>query len=314
MIRPGFTRRGLLGLFPAAFAHRRTASGSEPEPLPIDRLLAEYGGGATAVAYQRYRVHATVNVLSIPVWSRRDVSGACITVEERGADGPAAVVLQFAAGSWPEQAGGLNRLGVMQEVVVSRGRQWREAAYLGFITGSNERNYEESRRAIDKGAGRTAGYVASQGTAGSNSEGSTCRIDLPSSYNWTDWREVALRVRSALATGVPLPAYDPPEGAATFLYTVRAAMLDPRPRLESVFVHNGKTHSFRTEKSPIHNRPGRLRLRGAIRSEAGQTSSFQLWFDKGSTLPSRIEYSPRSFLHLALSTTSGSMSRPLRCF
>ena len=80
------------------------------------------GGTGTRPAYRHfsfrhYRATAYINLLSITIFSRADVGGGYASVEETGEGGREQVVLKFVSGSSPERAHGLNRLGLMQEVV-----------------------------------------------------------------------------------------------------------------------------------------------------------------------------------------------------
>jgi hypothetical protein len=76
---------------------------------------------------KRYRIDATIVVFGIPVYTRTGVGGGFARVEER--DGERR--LQFAAGSWPAQARGLNRLGFVEERASETG-----SSYFGFMTAS----------------------------------------------------------------------------------------------------------------------------------------------------------------------------------
>ena len=74
------------------------------------------------VLEQNYRADATILLFSFPLYTRSDVGGAVALVEERKQDDNSILSFEFAAGSAPERARGLNRLGYFQEIVVQKPR------------------------------------------------------------------------------------------------------------------------------------------------------------------------------------------------
>ncbi len=114
------SRRNLLWLVAASFL--RTARASQS------------GTGARTNTWQRrYRASATITLLSFPIVSKNDVGSGFILIEE--ADRTKAI--QFGAGSYPENARGLNRLGFIQERVVEKDPgALSECAYFAFMTTS----------------------------------------------------------------------------------------------------------------------------------------------------------------------------------
>ena len=66
--------------------------------------------------WRRYRVDAAVLLWGVPLFTKQGVGGAYASVETGSIDGSSVVALQFAAGSWPNHARGLNRFGIWREV------------------------------------------------------------------------------------------------------------------------------------------------------------------------------------------------------
>ncbi len=119
---------------------RVAAASSSPQPLlEIDRLADQAAPGVIITHTRRYRVHATISVLSVPLFSKDNVGGACAIVEEAVCGPSRTTALQFAGGSWPERLKGFNRFGMTQEAVSERGEDVLESAYLSFMTTSAER-------------------------------------------------------------------------------------------------------------------------------------------------------------------------------
>ena len=58
----------------------------------------------------------------------------------------AQIALQFAGGSWPQKAHGVNRLGFIQETVTEKSNgEPVDARYFGFMTSSAEKNFDQAK-------------------------------------------------------------------------------------------------------------------------------------------------------------------------
>lgn len=137
----------------------------------------------------------------------------------------------------------------------------------------------------------------------------------PSSYRWSKASEFTRDIQEDFFGGGPLHYRESHgDSAATFLYSVRAAILTDTVRSESRFMHNGKFFRMTITKS-LDRRTGEefvrtglaadaqsiVRLAGSIHNEqSGAETSFRLWYDKQSTneLPLRFEFRPKSYLKL----------------
>src|SRR5262249_31970237 len=98
---------------------------------------------------------------------------------------------------------------------------------------------------------------------------------------------------------------------ATFLHSVRKAMLE-RSTTPRTFIHNAKLYDLRPRFSTAGEcvvLTGRVVERGS-----SSESEFRVWFDAAdpAALPSKIEFRPRSFLHLTfhLDPTAGGPAIP----
>ena len=243
-------------------------------------------------------------MLSIPIASRGGVGSGFIDIEksERG------VAIRFGAGSWPENARGLNRLGFIEESIAeSRPGQLSECFYFAFMTTSAEKNTEQALRAVDA-AGPVIPYVAAEGE-GRNGTFVTkvSRVELPSRITWRDYPGVSERVREAIASASDArrseKALGTGEGApATFLYAVRRAMLDAKPKTSGALIYNGKEFLLHTDKEPDSARgAGVMRLSATIHDCAsGVNTPFKVWYEAGSEHlpPLRFEYQAKPFLRL----------------
>lgn len=86
--------------------------------LDVDRIASRNVSGTRTVHVRRYRVKASVSLLSIPLFSRDEVGAACVMAEELAAGTGRTSAIQFSAGSWPDRIGGCNRFGMTQELHV----------------------------------------------------------------------------------------------------------------------------------------------------------------------------------------------------
>ncbi len=143
MTRRNMTRRCLVRLLvawtPAA------ALGSRQPVSPTDHTV-------------RYRAKATILMLSVPMFSRDNVGGGYLRVAERDEAGARRIDLEFAAGSLPQRAAGLNRFGAFEESVLEMDGSLASATYFGFMSASNETSIDQARSALKSkpGNGLTA--------------------------------------------------------------------------------------------------------------------------------------------------------------
>jgi hypothetical protein len=306
----GFSRRALLALLAPAM---RLAAGTT-EVMPAGNGLP------SRVWRQQYRANAAVTFFSIPLVSRAAVGSGFALIEECVSRGAKAVAIQFGAGSFPNRARGLNRLGyIKEEIVEAAPGKPLECAYFAFMTTSQEKNLDQAKRAIEVAHGMIP-YSAAEGSGQKGHFASrVSRFNFPSELTWRDCPELVRRVRSAMSLGSEgqRAEKDLPRSTAapaTFLYAVRAAMLDPARKTDSALVYNGKDYRLRTEKNfdtameahfgernlvPDSNRVVRL---DAVLEEVTKNvkTPFRVWFESGNELmpPLAFEYQARSFLRL----------------
>jgi hypothetical protein len=271
----------------------------------------------------RYVAHATVTLLGVPVFSRSGVGEGYIRYRNSPAADGRSVGIEFGAGSFPEKAHGVNKLGLIRESVIETAAGDRvQCEYFGFMTTSQEATVDDARKSFLP-VGETLAYSISLGTitrGGVNCR--TMRIQLPSRYDWRDRTAIAREVRSAAEVQPPqerTPFESRSDVPPTFLYAVRNAMVNPLGWAEEPFIFNGKYFLLRATRQPdaavgaelaarnVARSAARVvRLTGTIKAKSGGSrSGFQIWFEMGSEqpLPLRFDYQAKSFLRLSFMST-----------
>jgi hypothetical protein len=262
-------------------------------------------GGARKVWRRRYRASATIMLLSIPVVTKNDVGSGFTVIEET----EGGLSIQFGAGSWPESARGLNRLGYIEEKVVeNRAGELAESSYFAFMTTSAEKNTEQAMRALES-HGPAIPYVAAEAAGRNGTFASTVsRIELPSRITWRDYPAITDQVRSAILSAPETKHVERALAAgeaapATFLYAVRSAMLSPKAKTSGSLIYNGKEFLLHTEKvKDTWKGLGVIRLGATLHDTVtGVNTPFRVWYEAGSEHlpPLRFEYQAKSFLRLA---------------
>jgi hypothetical protein len=289
--------------------------------LVAGTVLSKASGSNTSsgnnVWQRRYRASATITLLSIPIVSRGDVGSGFILIEKAGR----ATAIQFGAGSYPEKARGLNRLGFIQELIAEiNPGDLAECSYFAFMTTSAEKNVDQAKRALES-SGATIPYAVAEGSGRDGSFASKLdHITLSSQVTWRDYPQLTDQVRAAVAAAdtsqrleMSLPAG---EGApTTFLYAVRTALTSASARTSGSLIYNVKQFMLRTDKQPdsamgehfaernLVSDPNRVMLLNARIEECatGQVTPFKVWFEAGreNLPPLRFEYQAKSFLRLA---------------
>ena len=290
---------------------------------PLEKIAATWAPKSMQQQSAKYRCDANASFLGISVFSRSGVGTADIRIDESAAAQDArAVALWFAAGSAPERARGLNRLGYFHEVVVERGPAVVESAYFGLMTSSTEESLDDAKAALGANGKDGVAYTAVEGSAA----GTSCayrlyQMKLPSAYNFSKYEDVIRQVKGVLARNEIQPSRKETaasETAQTFLYAVREAMRSQQQRIAAPFLFNGKRYKLEVERSAdskmgqqfvtrkvTANGARVMRLNGSIQNLAtGSKTPFKLWCEPGRELPLRFEYKAKSYLSLAFEYVS----------
>ena len=314
------TRRLFLRILPASGVLARIFAGSSArssveQRLDVDRLLDAFNASARGVLSRRYVASATVTLFSVPIASRNSVGSGFAEIEEGSVGERPAVSIRFGAGSYPESARGLNRLGFIHEgVVESRPGFPEESAYFAFMTTSQEKSLDQAKKALEA-AGKEIPYTAAQGHGARGAFVSRVdRIDFPAICTFRDLHSLTPKVRDAVVASAT-PARTAQGDAATFLYCVHRAMLNPKPQTSADFFFNSKQFQLQTTKAPDAAMANRFAERGATSRPAevvrlngmltehltGTKTPFRVWYEAGSegAPPLRFEYQAKSFLRLA---------------
>lgn len=289
---PPPSRRTVLGLLYCLM--RARASATPPSVLGIERPA-----GAVTTHVRWYRVHATIRLLSVPLFSKDNAGGAFAMFEEAVSGSTRTTALQFSGGSWPDRLRGFNHFGMTQEAVRVEDSAVAESAYLCFITTSADKNYDQARKAFEHRSSSLPLAVAHGTVRRSGYVSALDWLTTSSRYTWCDCARLISEIRERISPAVDA-GMDANRGCVSqpFLHAVRSAMLTAAESQQSVFVHNARLYRLRTRTSAGRDLN---QLTGWIAEQGSEhEAEFRVWFDPRdvSALPTRIEFRPRSFLHL----------------
>jgi hypothetical protein len=270
------------------------------------------------IAQRSYRAGASVVLFGITLFTRGDVGGGFARMVETSSGSETLVRLLFVSGSLPDRAHGLNRLGYIEESVSESNARVAHARYLGFMTASGEDNLADAKKALHGSSSGDLPFVAARGEIdGGGARHTVHHLLLPASSRWTD----AERLLGLVEQDLDRPGNDARsvdlrhgERAGTFLYTVLGMVRSPAGTTDGSFLHNGKLFHLHAVKRPdpkagatfagnrlIASPRDAVELAGLIRNaKTGVETTFRVWFDRASpnALPLRIEFQPKSYLHL----------------
>jgi hypothetical protein len=271
-------------------------------PLEVERIARENPMSPTSRQTGSYRADASILLLGMTILRRKDVGGGSIHFEEAQAESSRRLNIIFKAGSLPDRAGGLNRMGYIQEICVENKSELREAAYFGIMTSSPEESFADAKGAIEKQSKDGLRYTAIDGVnLAGRARSASHRWIFPPEFDWS--RSDALVSTALHRTRSAEPKWHHLDGDTgitppTFLYVVLRALRTDERRSEFKYMFGPERFRLRTEKSSESN--GTTRLKGEIVNEStGKKTNFSAWFKANSTLPSRIEFQPRSYLRLS---------------
>jgi hypothetical protein len=218
----------------------------------------------------------------------------------------------------------------------------QECAYLAFMTTSQEKSLDQAKKALvsssDLATGSMVPYSAAQGCGKRGRF--TSRVDrlrFPSRYTWRDVQLLLGKARSEMAaigiprddrTGDDHASATGAETPATFLYAVRKALLDPRPKTTAGLFFNSKQFQLDTEKvadatagahfagrNLVTRAESVMRLNAMLTERrTGEKTPFHLWYEAGEEHmpPLRFEYQARSFLRLTFEVDAAASVPPVR--
>jgi hypothetical protein len=279
------SRRGLFGVLAMSFAR-----GAD--------LLETARAGASTSHLRRYRVHATITLLSVPIFSKENVGGACAMVEESASGSSRVSSIQFSSGSWPERLKGFNRFGMAQEAVREEAGSIAESAYLSFMTSSGEKNLDQAKKSFTEQANAQQISVAHGRASRTGYASALDHLTVPARSTWADCPRLIVEMKERLSPLKEAVAANRDSAYQPFLHTVRSAMISGASSAERVFAHNAKLYRLRTRTSPVAE--GILLVGKIAECGSNQETEFKVWFDPNdaSGLPLRFEFRPKSFLHL----------------
>jgi hypothetical protein len=309
-------RAALLTLWRAFVFLRLLPREALADEIGVRRLLGSHPARSVKRYIRTYQATATILVLGIPIFKRKDVGSGCASVETGASGDQTVIALQFAAGSKPEHARGLNRLGLMREAVVEQDARLLETSYAGFMTSSPEKSLDQGRQALNTAAGEMPCALGSGESGHGRTELSVRRFTLPGATRWTEAADILNSFEKEALDRPTNHATSASGPSATFLYSVRRAALEDPSSARRKFCHNGKLYELITEKHRLSATSSgetgdsrtAVRMTGAIHDPSGaEVSQFSVWFDAAdpSGIPNRIEFRARSFLRLTFESEPG---------
>ncbi|MCS7023836.1 MAG: hypothetical protein NZV14_03460 [Bryobacteraceae bacterium] len=303
------SRRNFLLLAPAVFRNQATS-------LP-SRWMQDH----------HYEAHAVVLLLGVPLLRRRGVGGAWLRMQGNQNLASQLLSFQFAAGSIPSKAAGLNRLGYLEEEVRLDASGRRRANYFGVMTASQEETFEQARQAVRQTGASEKTFVAMRGEI-DQSVVRNCTTVLTFDHcpGWPHVDQLAGQCRQSLAnlqlseTGAHSPL--------TFLHALYEAMRSGGEQKQR-FCHSGKPYVLHTrarkdpksgsdflERGLVEREDDVWNLEGQIHKghPAGRgapSSTFQIWYahQAPAVKPLRFTLKPKSFLKLSFELRAENQTR-----
>lgn len=304
-------------------------------------------GACPSLGTVTYRIDATVLlpllVTAVPVTSRADVGIATFAAYDCAGIGESRLrALEFFAGSFPERARGLNRLGFLREVVRFGHSGPDGTAHFGVITANREESVEQAKQALDQHADAQPYTVIDGRITPGDASNTVTRMTLRG--RWTDPGELYRTVQPIWATTPPtdertLPnvdgrAFGAPVGFLGALQISLHALLGvedrPSRRVLVAYVHNGR--AFALDASAITADRGQTRTlaqQGVVSPSAvvhrityrilddlrREVETFRVWVERPAPkvadplapplVPVAFEFRPRSFLELRAVRAAG---------
>lgn len=321
------TRRHLLRLLAAAagvgpFARWGAAAPAPAEPLRRVRSLLPEAEAARS-SRKTYRADATVLFLGLPIYTRSMAGAAVAEAREVRRGDERLLSFLFTAGSLPDRARGLNRLGYFEEAVLERNDSPCHAAYFGFLTSSPEADVGEGRAALQDQPDQAL-YEVIDGEVLDGWD-LALRNDLwmPAELDWQGVRELDRGIRDRVRQGEIAYHEDNRNEApvSTFLYSVMTTAWGRKQDVELHYTYNSKLYRMNVGSEADPRQGKKFADKGlnvdpekvtCVEGEmVGLTepseAKFKLWMSDCDcpAVPVRIEYKLRGFLRVAFEQDPG---------
>jgi hypothetical protein len=276
----------------------------------------DWSAAPSAGRERRYRAHAQILVLSLPLVRWPNVGGGNSAWREAQSSGQHGLrLLEFAGFSTPSRAGGLNRLGFIRELSRTAPDAPPESLYFGLMTASPEETADEARKALHP-TGKEVTYTTIDGRlAPGEVETVVAHFTAPANWSMNNRTELLENSRRALAAVASRkPDFSIPRAPLRpFLQTLADALRSATPA-DAQFSYAGRLYQLSTQKSADAKASSNFRSRGLLSATAnavrvtgklrrvsgGKETNFRVWIEDGASepLPLRIEYQARSYLRL----------------
>ena len=301
-----WSRRGfascLLGLLvrPAGMRGQSTADPGVREP-------------PARITARTYRADAVILFLGLSIYRRAGVGGGKASLDEMGQGDGLRRTLFFEAGSDPNRAHGLSRLGWMHEIATGPAAAPSEVSYFGVLTSSPEESLETARKSVDTAPpGRsTFSAVSGRNTAG-RSRSAITHFEYSSSVRW--WDPGLISYAQSMFRGEGLDWREtawpgsPNQAPLTFLAALANLSSQRTGRSVGRYVYNEQEYRLELEaQKPTRDPVPLVPFRGKIRNlRTSKETEFRIWLERDapSPVPVRIEFQPRSFLRLTFEAVS----------
>lgn len=346
-VRRGMSRalRSGLGILSAVVAATLTApaQASNRPPVPWVESWAPGvfdEGACPSLGTVTYRIDATVLlpllVTAVPVTRRADVGVATFAAYDCPGTGDARLrALEFFAGSFPERARGLNRLGFLREVV-RFGRSGPEGtAHFGVITANREESVEQAKQALDQHADAQPYTVIDGRITPAGASNTVTRMTLPG--RWTSAGELYRTVQPIWIATPPTDervfpnvdgqAFSAPVGflgaLQISLHGLEGVEGRRNRRAPVAYVHNGRAFTLDVSDTTVDRNQQRTFAQQGVVSPSAvihrityrildnrrrEVETFRVWVEWPAPsvpdplppplVPVAFEFRPRSFLEL----------------
>lgn len=287
-------------------------AGSLPTRRAMLFLLAGMRPVAAALNRRSFRVDATIQLFSIPVWRQAGVGSGFLALEVKPAPQGARFQAEFAAGANPARARGLRHMGWLTETAQHAGETLTEAGYFGFMTSFQAEGVDQARRVLSETDQASARFSASEGArTPEHCWSRTANFEAPPPRDPRSWGRLAEQARHVL--GRTATASTEPQPAGTLLHTLYRFANGAESRGAADYLFNGRRYRLEMAKSADAATGRQLAARGltpngdrvmklsgkAWLPPKGSPIAFAAWYDAGETHNVlRIEWQPRSFLRL----------------
>lgn len=247
-----------------------------------------------------YRIDVAIAPFGFTVFSRKEVGFGTARLSVQNSEGRQTIAFEFGGASLPERTRGIFQIGCFEEVLIQAGSSLLSSRYFGFISSAPDAAPNRAtlnRLANSKNPTQYCCAVEGRLLEGQASFTKTYEAPLPGGLNFSTLRQLMRHRLASICETACLRGTRLANPAKTFLSVLAEATLGPANRIQTAYQYGDTVLRFDSSRQNIS---GQIVVDAEVRGKSRHRFSFTCPDTQHLSLPLKIAYTPKKWLHLSL--------------